>query len=133
MTTATLTREVTGTFAQRDDDFYDDYGSLWDYYRFTAEDGAYARASLKYQSAGERSVWGVKVEDEQHRGRGLGTAVMSNIVALAEQEGWDLWLWCEPAESGEWIVAFYERFGFSVDRISDNGIVVMSRNYMPNE
>ncbi len=79
----------------------------------------------------QRGVWGVKVVDENRqpdeskRGRGLGTALMQNLVDHADHEQWELWLKCEPHRSGEFIVGFYERFGFVAFRSeSDNGFTM---------
>lgn len=78
-----------------------------DYYDY--DEGCWMECDPEDVSYG---IWGVKVVDESQRHRGLGTMLMSAIVAHADQEGWTLWLKCQPHRSGEWIVGFYEQFGF---------------------
>lgn len=114
--TTTLTK---GTFTVSDNGFLD--------VKFVSDDG-YARAELQVMSGCEYRIWGVYVGDDGRR-RGLGSALMEHIVALADREQMDLSLWCQPSSSGEWIVGFYERFGFTVDRNVTDSTYSMFRPY----
>jgi GNAT superfamily N-acetyltransferase len=113
------TREVTGTFTTELSE-----NGAWEWAEFVTDDGITAQAEFHAEPDYERSVWGVKVLDEGERSRGVGTALMSHVVAHADAQGWNLWLKCEPAHSGEWIVAFYERFGFRVTFTTEGGRII---------
>jgi hypothetical protein len=55
---------------------------------------------------------------------GITAQAEFHVVAHADAQGWNLWLKCEPAHSGEWIVAFYERFGFRVTFTTEGGRII---------
>lgn len=103
--------------------------SSWYDVEFRSDAGV-AVAELQRTCPDEYGVWGVKVV-EGDRACGLGSALMAGIVAIADLEHRDLFLKCIPAESGEWIVSFYERFGFTVTLTSttydDVPILTMER------
>lgn len=124
-----------------------DWNTGWDVVEFSSEAGmAYAELQVTRRTTwddsyerDEYAIWGVKVVDENRkydeskRGRGLGTALMENLVAHADQHDWNLWLKCEPHNSGDFIVGFYERFGFTILRYEANsagpqGRIVMMRD-----
>lgn len=94
-------------------------------------EGGVAVAELQNGSSDGRTddgwwVWGVKVV-EGERGSGLGSALLANLIAQADREGRWMSLQCEPDRSGEWIVSFYERFGFAVLRECAPGVLIMTR------
>jgi GNAT superfamily N-acetyltransferase len=72
---------------------------------------------------GRHFLWRLLI-DKRHQGRGIGRAVLTQIVDLVRADGGtELLTSYEPGEGGPW--PFYERFGFRPTGEKDDGEIVL--------